>query len=304
MGYGGNDAIRQKFTQKERDVESGLDFFETRYYGSAQGRFTSPDSYLIILEKEKGKDENERDQMLRGYISQPQVWNKYVYVLNNPLKHIDLDGRRELTAEDQKRLAILWDEYYRAAASTDSQIKNELAPAIIGAISEIVAAIKDVVEGDADPPNLRAVEFAIDNIGNTNYGDRGTVSNGVTRTVTAGQNKCNIFCANAYAIGGGVGFGGAGVPVNTTFFGRKYPPAANDLANPSTPIKNFEVVTTRGLGDIAAFPARIGLGHSAIYAGGGAAIYASTNNVKIQTVQYVLTAGSGHAFVTYRRYKP
>lgn len=87
-------------------------------------------------------------------------------------------------------------------------------------------------------------------------------------------------------------------------FGRKNPPAANDLANRFKSIKNFEVVTTPGVGDIAAFPARIGHGHSAIYAGGGAAIYASTNNVKIQTVQYVLTAGSGHAFVTYRRYKP
>jgi RHS repeat-associated protein len=304
VGYGGADSTRQKFTGKERDAESNLDYFLSRYYSSAQGRFTSPDGYLIIFEKEKGKNEKERDQILLGYISQPQVWNKYVYVLNNPLRHIDPDSRRELTLEDQIRLRILWDAYYEAKKSTDQQINSELAAAIIGAISEIVAGIDAVVEGYADPANLRAVEFAIDKLGNTDYADSGTVSNGVTRTVQPGQNKCNVFCANAYAIGGGVGFGGAGVPVNTTFFGRKYPPAANDLANSSTPIKNFEVVTTPGLGDIAAFPARIGLGHSAIYAGGGAVIYASTNNVKIQTVQYVLTTGSGHAFVTYRRYKP
>ena len=31
------------FTGKERDAESGLDFFGARYYGSALGRFTSPD---------------------------------------------------------------------------------------------------------------------------------------------------------------------------------------------------------------------------------------------------------------------
>jgi RHS repeat-associated protein len=31
------------FTDKERDSESGLDFFGARYYGSALGRFTSAD---------------------------------------------------------------------------------------------------------------------------------------------------------------------------------------------------------------------------------------------------------------------
>ena len=39
------DSLTQKFTSKERDAESGLDFFEARYYSSAQGRFTSPDEF-------------------------------------------------------------------------------------------------------------------------------------------------------------------------------------------------------------------------------------------------------------------
>lgn len=33
MGYpGGADGIRQKFTSKERDSETGLDYFKARYY--------------------------------------------------------------------------------------------------------------------------------------------------------------------------------------------------------------------------------------------------------------------------------
>ena len=40
--YGPN-TIRQKFTGKERDVETGLDYFEARYFSSSQGRFTGPD---------------------------------------------------------------------------------------------------------------------------------------------------------------------------------------------------------------------------------------------------------------------
>src|SRR6185369_16041139 len=43
MGYGAADSTRHKFTQKERDNESGLDYFLARYYSSAQGRFTSID---------------------------------------------------------------------------------------------------------------------------------------------------------------------------------------------------------------------------------------------------------------------
>jgi RHS repeat-associated protein len=43
MGYDAADSTRQRFTSKERDTESGLDYFGARYYGSVQGRFTSTD---------------------------------------------------------------------------------------------------------------------------------------------------------------------------------------------------------------------------------------------------------------------
>jgi RHS repeat-associated protein len=73
-GYN-SDVIRQKFTSKERDTESGLDYFGMRYYGSAQGRFTSVDPLL-----ETGDPED------------PQSWNRYTYTFNNPLKYIDPTG--------------------------------------------------------------------------------------------------------------------------------------------------------------------------------------------------------------------
>src|SRR5205823_1294236 len=40
QGYSVGDGIRQKFTQKERDIETGLDYFLSRYYSNSQGRFT------------------------------------------------------------------------------------------------------------------------------------------------------------------------------------------------------------------------------------------------------------------------
>lgn len=65
----------QTFTGKERDAETGLDYFGARYFSGAMGRFTSPDAPMM--------DQRSRD---------PQSWNLYVYVRNNPLKNIDPDG--------------------------------------------------------------------------------------------------------------------------------------------------------------------------------------------------------------------
>jgi RHS repeat-associated protein len=70
------DAAQAPFTGKERDAETGLDYFGARYFSGAQGRFTSPDpdNYDARLE-------------------QPQSWNMYGYTWNNPLKYVDDDGR-------------------------------------------------------------------------------------------------------------------------------------------------------------------------------------------------------------------
>jgi RHS repeat-associated protein len=72
QGFWSNDGIRQQFTQKERDVETGLDYFLARYCSSTQGRFTSPDPTLLSV---------------NGF--NPQTWNRYTYVLNNPLAYVD-----------------------------------------------------------------------------------------------------------------------------------------------------------------------------------------------------------------------
>lgn len=62
-----------KFTGKERDAESGLDYFGARYNSSSMGRFMSPDP-------------------LGGDLTDPQSLNKYSYVLNNPLTNTDPTG--------------------------------------------------------------------------------------------------------------------------------------------------------------------------------------------------------------------
>jgi RHS repeat-associated protein len=83
------DGLRQQFTAKERDLETGLDYFGARYYASTHGRFTSPDPFSHWMLERKKQDQ---------YISNPQRWNKYSYVLNNPLHYVDPTGLAEVPA--------------------------------------------------------------------------------------------------------------------------------------------------------------------------------------------------------------
>ena len=98
-------ATEQHFTGKERDAESGNDYFEARYLGSSMGRFLSPDP-------------------VGGSLANPQTLNKYAYVLNNPLTNTDptglyacKDGKDGACTSDQ-------DKAYEASRQHDLQSKN------------------------------------------------------------------------------------------------------------------------------------------------------------------------------------
>jgi RHS repeat-associated protein len=99
MGYSQADGVRQKFTDKERDVETGLDYFGARYYASMQGRFTGADPYDINFERQETADPEEANVLFTEYIGQPQHWDHYSYALNNPLKYVDPDGLYEKDME-------------------------------------------------------------------------------------------------------------------------------------------------------------------------------------------------------------
>jgi len=75
LKYNFGDNIRQKFTGYQKDEETQLDFAEARMYQNLHGRFTAVDPLLA-----SGKSAN------------PQTFNRYVYVMNNPLIYTDPTG--------------------------------------------------------------------------------------------------------------------------------------------------------------------------------------------------------------------
>jgi RHS repeat-associated protein len=86
----GTSADHYLFTGKERDTESGLDYFGARHYGASLGRFIQADPKVITGKR----------------MIDPQQWNMYSYTRNNPLAYVDPDGRELKPADIQLASAL------------------------------------------------------------------------------------------------------------------------------------------------------------------------------------------------------
>jgi RHS repeat-associated protein len=80
LQFTANDSNHYKFTGKERDSESGLDYFGARYYSNGLGRFITPDWA------------DRATAVPYAEFSDPQSLNLYTYVRNVPTTRLDLDG--------------------------------------------------------------------------------------------------------------------------------------------------------------------------------------------------------------------
>ena len=75
-----NDSNHYKFTGKERDSETQLDYFGARYYSNGLGRFTTPDWAA------------KATAVPYADFADPQSLNLYSYVRNIPTTKYDADG--------------------------------------------------------------------------------------------------------------------------------------------------------------------------------------------------------------------
>ncbi len=79
-----------KFSGKERDAESDLDYFGARYYDRSLYRFLSVDPIISG----------------RAALSNPQRWNQYAYCLSNPVNYVDQGGASPIKIEIIRKV---WD---------------------------------------------------------------------------------------------------------------------------------------------------------------------------------------------------
>ncbi|MBZ5530319.1 MAG: hypothetical protein LAO20_02705 [Acidobacteriia bacterium] len=120
-----NDSNHYKFTGKERDLESGLDYFGARYYSNGLGRFISADWSATPI------------PVPYADFGDPQSLNQYSYVRNIPTVRVDADGHDGCcTLSDIARLV---DEGYEAGKAMIDALKPA-APAAPVAGSALAAA--------------------------------------------------------------------------------------------------------------------------------------------------------------------
>lgn len=173
MGFSnGGDTNRKKFTQYERDTETGLDYAQARYYSSSEGRFTTADPLMASATP-----------------NAPQSWNRYSYGLNNPLKYIDPSGLTADdigTAEDQQRQQEEQQRQQQPAPAPPVDLRKDKI--ITAAVDKIRQQSKPLPEGEA--PKLSAVKVIVGETSNIKngsyidgYGDEVINFTGVVRPI-------------------------------------------------------------------------------------------------------------------------
>ncbi len=75
QGYGGTEAARQKYAGMEKDEATGMAHTLWRKFDSLSARWTSPDPYAGSMT-----------------LAEPQSFNRYTYVNNDPVNHVDPTG--------------------------------------------------------------------------------------------------------------------------------------------------------------------------------------------------------------------
>jgi RHS repeat-associated protein len=119
------DSNHYKFTGKERDAETGLDYFGARHYSNGLGRFITPDWSTAPV------------PVPYADLSDPQSLNQYSYVRNIPTTRFDADGHETLfssqKAEDDfdRRMQPI----YRAVSNVEFKGVKELIEVGSNAVS-------------------------------------------------------------------------------------------------------------------------------------------------------------------------
>lgn len=136
----GNWGSTHKFTGKERDSETSLDYFGARYYANAIGRFMTPDW--------AGK----ATAVPYAVFSDPQSLNLYSYVRNIPTTQLDADGH----CPDCVIMAFQVAKWFAKAAQRDGGVKPALKNTGIGVMKGVGSGLLHGAMAPGTPAGLIA----------------------------------------------------------------------------------------------------------------------------------------------------
>jgi RHS repeat-associated protein len=152
-GYTAADSIRQQFTSKERDIESGMDYFLARYYSASQGRFTSPDEFTGGPDELFDfADDASDNPTFYADLFDPQTVNKYQYCLNNPFKYVDPTGHQEkksLTQRLKETVLGAVSAYLADNGVPSVEIQGNEVGQAIGHTGALIQAGFEIIDGAA-----------------------------------------------------------------------------------------------------------------------------------------------------------
>lgn len=139
-------------------------YFGARYYGSKIGRFTTVDPYL--------------DQS--AALVDPQRWNRYAYVSNNPLRYVDPDGREQAV--------IVGDKTYMGGvdgmSAGNEQARDQVFNVLVTTVGVVAAAGSGFAAGGARQAAKEVLQEAVENVTGLPLGGLRGSPKGMSKTAT------------------------------------------------------------------------------------------------------------------------
>lgn len=158
---GSMDPTEHHFTGKERDTETGLDFFGARYLSAAMGRWVSPDW------------SESPDAIPYSDLNDPQSFNLYAYGHNNPATYPDRDGHDSLDSQRNAAREKAWKQEQDLVRRTGQGTRNWTASEkaellskgrVSGYEAHHINSVKDHPELAGDPANIKFVKGRAGNL--------------------------------------------------------------------------------------------------------------------------------------------
>ncbi|MBI2174990.1 MAG: hypothetical protein HYU33_07320, partial [Candidatus Omnitrophica bacterium] len=240
---GASEASR-RFTGKMLDPESGLYYYGGRYYDPELGRFISPDPFV-------------------PQPSDPQSLNRYSYVENNPVNHVDPSGYKK------KKKGGFFRSFF------GKLLVSIVAAAILSPAASVLAHAAAVANGATLSGAIAAGTFA------------GKVAAGIAAGATAaglsgGDPGIGALLGGFAGMVGGPGFNFRNTPIGTF---------ASEIVNDFS--RGFAIGTVGSLATGRKFSDALveGLTLGAFSAGG-----AQFNNLIGHTVGFIASGGQGPEF--------